>query len=391
MRRKPVVFLMTSLALFLLSAPLLGQEDTGGTEPAEGLVEVGRYSSISKHLDSTTAVLVYDIKNLSVDVVKADGFTTKELPKTEEPLVVKVRLFRDSMQSLDTMAPFQNQAYTLYKILIAPAISELSGISRLGIIPDSGLHYLSFAALVSKRDEKNAFMPNPKFLMHSFAVFYAPSLELMEKALKTERSVNLGGLVIGNCRYPSGFSRLKHAPLEMKAVAEKVPGAILLERDRATETAFKAEVVKGPLSVIHINTHSKIKRGNSAESRILLTGGGGDDGKLTVAEVKEIKLDVSLLTISAPRTGLSWGRKGGFPAAFINSGADSVMAPVCHIDRGVTTQLMDFFYDNLKSYDKAEALRQSQIMIIDLEKGKGYRRLAHPGFWAPFILYGSYR
>jgi CHAT domain-containing protein len=52
---------------------------------------------------------------------------------------------------------------------------------------------------------------------------------------------------------------------------------------------------------------------------------------------------------------------------------------------------MDFFYDNLKSYDKAEALRQAQIMIIDLEKGKGYRRLAHPGFWAPFILYGSYK
>ncbi|MBN1574129.1 MAG: CHAT domain-containing protein [Deltaproteobacteria bacterium] len=391
MKIKPVVVLTASIALFLLSAPLFCQEETGDTEAADGLMEVGRYSSISQRLDSTTAVLVYDTKNLSVDVVKSDGFTTKELPKTEEPLEVKVRLFRDSMQSLDTMAPFQNQAYTLYQILIAPVFSDLSGITRLGIIPDSALHYLPFAALVSKRDEKNAFMPNPKFLMHSFAIFYAPSLELMEKALKTERSVNLGGLVIGNCLYPSGFSLLKHAPLEMKAVAEKVPGAIMLEKDRATETAFKAEVAKGPLSVIHINTHSKVKRGNSTESRIILTGGGGDDGNLTVAEVKEIKLDVSLVTISAPRTGLSWGRTGGFPAVFINSGADSVLAPVCDIDRGVTTQLMDFLYDNLKSYDKAEALRQSQIMIIDLEKGKGYRRLAHPGFWAPFILYGSYR
>lgn len=391
MRRKTTIIWIFFAAFFLFTASLFGQEEAVETEVLGEAGDGGLYSSIIENLDSTTAVLVYDSKKLLVDVVKSDGVITKELPKTEEPLIVKVRFFRDSIQSLDTMSPFQDQAYALYKILVAPVLPELSGISRLGIIPDSGLHYLSFAALVSKRDEENAFMPNPKFLMHRFAIFYAPSVTLMEVALKTEKSSNLGGLVIGNCLYPSGLSRLKHASLEMKLVAEKVPGAIMLEKNRATETAFKAELAKGPLSIIHIHTHSKVRRGNSTESTILFTGGEGDDGKLSVAEVKEMSLDVSLVTISAPRTGLSWGRSGGFPAAFINSGADSVLAPVCTIDRGVTTQLMDFFYDNLKGSDKAEALRQAQIMIIDLEKGKGYRRLAHPGFWAPFILYGSYK
>jgi CHAT domain-containing protein len=390
--KKRVIFAgLSLLVFFLFSALLLAQEETGKTKSDEAKEEKARYSTLSEHLDSETAILIYDSKKLLVDIVKADGVITKKLPKTEESLEMKVRLYKDSIQSLDTMSPFQNQAHRLYNILIDPVLPELSGISRLGIVPDSGLHYLPFAALVAKLDTKNAFMPSPKFLVNDFAIFYAPTPAFMEKALKTEKSSNLGGLVIGNCRYPSGFSRLRHTSLEMKTVAEKVPGAIMLEKDRATETAFKKEVDKGPLSIIHMNTHSKIKRGNSKVSRILLTGGDGNDGNLTIAEVLKMRFDVSLLTISAPRTGLCWGKSMGFPPAFISVGADSVLAPVCRIDRGVTTQLMDFFYENLKSNDKAEALRLAQEMIINLEKGKGYRRLAHPGFWAPFVLYGSYK
>jgi CHAT domain-containing protein len=30
-------------------------------------------------------------------------------------------------------------------------------------------------------------------------------------------------------------------------------------------------------------------------------------------------------------------------------------------------------------------------MIVDYEKKLGRYRFAHPGFWAPFVLYGSYK
>jgi CHAT domain-containing protein len=143
--------------------------------------------------------------------------------------------------------------------------------------------------------------------------------------------------------------------------------------------------------VLHITTHSSIKPGSDENSKLLLTGGGGDDGNLTVAEVQMMTMDVDLVTISADRAGLAWGQLGGFPGAFLTAGAASVIAPLCTIDKGMTANMMNFFYTYLPDNDKAQALRLAQMKIIDFEKNKGRFRFAHPAFWAPFVLYGSYK
>jgi CHAT domain-containing protein len=353
--------------------------------------EGDRYSNISSALDAETAILIYDTKNLSVMVITADGATAVNLPSTDEPVEIKINFFKDSVERVDTLAPFQDEANALYKILIAPIRGTLAGITRLGIVPGPDLSELSFAALVSERDTKNVFMPRPHFLLDDFAIFYAPSVESMEAALLSGESTEIGGVIIGNAYYPASFPRLKVAPIEMKEVAEQLPGAVMIEKDMATESALKEELSRGAMRVVHMTTHSVIKRGSNTESKLLFTGGGGEDGNLTISEVLELSIDVDLVTISADDAGITWGSTGGFPGAFLVSGAHSVIAPVWNIDRGVTSMLMDFFYENLNTTDKAEALRLAQEMVIDFEKEKGYRRLAHPGFWAPFLLYGSYR
>jgi len=374
MTKKPAALILITAIILALSTPAAHPEDSDA------------YGQIQSLLDEKTAVLVYSAGKGTVDVVRNGSVTTRELGKTEEPLEVKLGFFSDIMGSLNSMAPYQNESAALWAILIKPVVGDLVGVERLGIIPGPTLSGLSFGALVSKKDPKR-----PRFLIDDYALFYAPSVALMSRALATDKSALTGGIVIGNAKYPAGYGTLRMAQPEMQDVVFFVPGAVMYEGEAAGEAALKSKLGAGPVSVLHITTHSSIKPGSDENSKLLLTGGGGDDGNLTVAEVQMMTMDVDLVTISADRAGLTWGQLGGFPGAFLTAGAASVIAPLCTIDKGMTANMMNFFYTYLPDNDKAQALRLAQMKIIDFEKNKGRFRFAHPAFWAPFVLYGSYK
>ncbi len=97
------------------------------------------YAEIRPLLDEKTAVLVYDAGGGTVDVVRSGGVTTRELGKTAEPLEVKIGFFSDIMGSLNAMTPYQDEAATLWAVLIKPVIGDLAGIERLGIVPGKKL------------------------------------------------------------------------------------------------------------------------------------------------------------------------------------------------------------------------------------------------------------
>lgn len=380
------VVCVSAIALVSTAPFVFPQDDASEESSGPSTIDI-----ITGLLDDDTAVLVYNVDSMKVLVITSAGTATRTLPETDEPLEIRVKAFVESMEALDPLINFQDEAYILYQILIEPVESDIAGFSRLAIIPGFTLRKLSFAALVSDRDETNSFMPRPRFLMDDYAIFYSPALGLLADSLALDTSTNLGGLVMGNSPYPGGFAYLKVAPLEMKAVTAAIPGAVMYEKESATEALFWDELAKGGISVVHITSHGVIKTGNDTSSRILLAGGDGQDGNLTVDEVLYSDMDVNLATLSADRAALIWSGSGGFPGAFLLAGADSVLAPVWTIDRGVTAVLMEFLYGNLTDHDKAEALRLAQQMVIDSEVEKGYRRLAHPGYWAPFVLYGSYK
>jgi len=381
-----VMICVSAIALASMAVVAFPQDETPEEPSAPSTIDI-----ITGLLDDDTAALVYNADTMKVLVITSGGTVTRTLPETDEPLEIRIKAFVESMEALDPLINFQDEAYALYQILIEPVENDIAGVSRLAIVPGFTLRKLSFAALVSDRDETNDFMPRPRFLMDDYAVFYAPAMSLLADSLALGTSTNLGGLVLGNSPYPGGFSYLKVAPLEMKAVTAEIPGAVMYEKESATEALFWDELGKGGISVVHITSHSVVKTGNDTSSRILLAGGDGQDGNLTVDEVLYSDMDVNLVTLSADRTALIWSGSGGFPGAFLLAGADSVLAPVWTIDRGVTAVFMEFFYGNLTDHDKAEALRLAQQMVIDSEVEKGYRRLAHPGYWAPFVLYGSYK
>jgi CHAT domain-containing protein len=72
----------------------------------------------------------------------------------------------------------------------------------------------------------------------------------------------------------------------------------------------------------------------------------------------------------------------GLVRGLVYAGTPSIVASLWNVDDASTAALMNEFYSNLTSMDKAEALQYAQIKIMKEKKS--------PFFWAPFVLIGDY-
>jgi CHAT domain-containing protein len=200
-----------------------------------------------------------------------------------------------------------------------------------------------------------------------------------------------------------------------------IPGKSLLD-DKFTLANFKGLVGRYP--IIHIASHFSLNAGNEDDSYLLL--GGGDDRKLTLADVRKGGskfVGVELLTLSACNTAMSSGNKSngveveGFAVLAQNQGAKAVLASLWSVADNSTRDLMIAFYKQLEAtprVSKAEALQKAQLELL---KGKylpgeiaPWRRFdekaisaessfrpdpkapfAHPYYWSPFVLMGNWQ
>jgi CHAT domain-containing protein len=92
--------------------------------------------------------------------------------------------------------------------------------------------------------------------------------------------------------------------------------------------------------------------------------------------------------LSACETGLGADVKGeglvGLTRAFFYAGAPKVVVSLWKVEDRSTRELMVKFYGQLnQTSHKAEALRQAKLKLMENKK------LAHPFYWAPFILVGE--
>jgi len=362
--------------------------------------------------DRNTIILDFFVGDSSscLWVITRSKYTMIKLPgsKTLREQIETIRFsLLDPQQTVSEF--FINAGTLLYKELIKPAESFLSGKSLLIIIPDGILNYLPFEVLLNEQWKKDAgaSYADIPFLVKKYPISYSQSVSVLSTLLarKTRGAANLAGkkdlLAFGDPEYDdsSKISITKYPRLEFSGKEVEAIGAFfnsgsssIYLRDKATEENLKKTSLD-KYTNIHFATHGLIDDEESDRSSLVFADGkdSGEDGLLNASEIFDLKLNADLVVLSACQTGLGKLVRGegmvGLTRAFMYSGTPSVLVSLWSVSDMSTASLMSEFYENLikTKLSKTDALRKAQLALI---AGGKY---SHPFYWAPFVLVGDWR
>jgi CHAT domain-containing protein len=166
--------------------------------------------------------------------------------------------------------------------------------------------------------------------------------------------------------------------------------------------ATEANVKRMDLSrsrVVAFATHGLVAGdfGNLLEPALALTppakGSELDDGLLTASEIAQLRLNADWVILSACNTAASDGSPGGeglsgLAKAFFYAGSRTLVVSHWPVASGPTVLLTTrMFRESVApGVGKAEALRRSMLALINDAQ---HPELAHPIFWAPFVIVGE--
>ncbi|MCU0540678.1 MAG: CHAT domain-containing protein [Oscillatoriaceae cyanobacterium Prado104] len=288
-------------------------------------------------------------------------------------------------------AALQPNLPTLHQLLIDPIQTLLpkDPNARVIFIPQGSLFQVPFPALQDA---------NGTYLIEKHTILTAPSIQVLDltrqqrQKLSSQQSNSSNALVLGNPTMPIasayiGSPKQKLSPLP-GAEAEARAIAPLLNTQAITGAqGTKAAIVqKMPqASIIHLATHGLLDDLRGLGSAIALAPSGGDDGLLTAEEIFDMKLQASLVVLSACNTGegrITGDGVIGLSRALISAGVPSVIVSLWAVPDAPTAELMKAFYQNLQNNpDKAQALRQAMLTTMKTHP--------QPRNWAAFTLIGE--
>jgi CHAT domain-containing protein len=297
-------------------------------------------------------------------------------------LAERVDRFRTEIASRDFS--FSGDAAALYDTLLGPFRSQLSGISRLTVVPDDALWNVPFQALRGAHG----------FVVETAAVSYAPSLAAVHEIQQSPRPPRPRTvLAMGKTEFgSSALEALPEAAEQVRAIGEIYgPGrAAVFVNDAATEARFKADAPR--YSVLHLATHGVLEEASPLYSHLVLTpsrDSSNEDGRLDAREILRLKLSADLVVLAACETGRGRTAPGegviGTTWALFAAGARSAVVSQFRVESKSTTALLVGLHRRLASEtgSKASALRAAALDLLHTP------RYAHPYYWAGFILVGD--
>lgn len=262
----------------------------------------------------------------------------------------------------------------LYGLLLAPLERELTSWKHLIIVPHGPLHYLPFQALYD----------GETYLLQRYQVSYLPGASFLRYCRQPdggarEATADMQALAVGH----SQQAQLPYTVREAQAVADLWQGQAILETE-ATRQAVTRAAAKARL--LHVAAHGDFRPDNPLFSGIAL-----DDGWLTTLDIFSLRLQASLVTLSACQTGRNVVAGGdellGLMRAFLYAGTASLVLTLWTVEDRSTARLMEAFYGQLREgQGKARSLQAAQQRFLD-ECDAAHE--AHPYYWAPFFLVGA--
>lgn len=280
-------------------------------------------------------------------------------------------------------------AYRLFRRLMMPLMSHLTGVTRIYVSPDDVLTRIPFAALATQSDGSRVVR-----LIERFEVLYAPSAavfaSLSEESSRAARG--RGILALGGADYTKHtrlFAPLPHSRSEAQKIAEMFPEQERQVLTGDSATASRAiEVLEGNARdwrTVHLSCHSIIDDRHAERSALALSHGT----QLDAARIQRIRMGAELVVLSACETATGELLRGegvlGLVRAFFMAGARRVVASFWCVPDKSTQEFMEAFYQRFLANGDAvsTALRRAQIACI--QRGDAF---AHPYHWAAFGLFG---
>ncbi len=351
----------------------------------------------------------YGNENLYIFVITRDTFYIA-ISRSSNVADTVTKMYKNiKVNSNQGIANYASAAFQLFKMIFPDYLPPQ--IKHLIIIPDDILNIVPFEALLQNDNlpaDPYNFADYP-FLIKSFAISYSYSSYLFYT------------LHYGNIPAVKGFDFLGIAPGFINTTTRTIngitlsplPGSIeevktiatdftdngfyskILIDSAATETNFKHLDLTN-YKIIHISTHGLIYSDHPEWSALAFyKETAPDDGFLYVGEIYNLKINSSLVTLSACETGLGKISRGegviGLSRAFFYAGAQNMIISLWQVSDLATRDLMIQFYgDLLKQYDYInentryyKALQQAKLQMINSDKW------GHPYFWSSFILIGE--
>ena len=257
---------------------------------------------------------------------------------------------------------------SLYTELISPLESWLSPGAPLAIVPHGILHNVPFHALF---DGQN-------YLFDGYEVSYAPSATVLALCQQHSSHIPTRALVTGvaDDRIPAVLAEVQSVA---RGLAQGNIEAETLTDEGATLAAINTQAPG--YDILHLACHGLFRADNPMFSALKL-----HDGWLTAADVMQLNLKNSLVTLSACESGRGTVLQGdeviGLPRAFLGAGAATVVVSLWLVHDETTVTLMTHWYDRLREgMGRAAALRAAQQALREL--------YPHPYYWASFVLIGK--
>ncbi|MBX7222176.1 MAG: CHAT domain-containing protein [Blastocatellia bacterium] len=280
-----------------------------------------------------------------------------------------------------------------HEIVLAPSTMALREIRQSPINPVvDGKTVAVFADPVFSRKDRRLVPYRRKSTPEVKSDF--PALEPNEPVSTRQEAAEVARSIFGT--ESMALPRLLGTRREAAAIARLVPAAesTFLVDFSASRASFE-KLDLSQYRMLHFATHGIISQDQPEFSSLVLSlvdeKGDPQNGFVVLPEIFRLKLNASLVTLSACETGKgeSVGDEGiiGFTSGFLHAGTRRVVVSLWNVSDQATAELMKRFYQGMfrDNLPPSTALRQAQLSM------RAERRWRSPYFWAAFQIQGDWQ
>lgn len=279
-----------------------------------------------------------------------------------------------------------------YDWMIRPLEPQLKAVQTLVFVLDTPFQNIPVAALYDGQ----------QYLIEKKSVAFIPSWQLMNpNPLEVGQGLKVLGAGLSqklclndelNCT--SEQRQLRALPAVEREL-DKIPTSVRLLNSRFTPENLQKELKRFRGHVVHLATHGKFS--SNPEKTVIQTG----SIPINLKELEKLLQDkntstssqIKLLVLSACEAALGDRRAVlGLAGVALRSGVSSAIAPLWLVKDSATAPVMIEFYRLLQQEqtNKAEALRQAQLGLLQNRLPKLPDDYSHPAYWAPYVLVGNW-